>query len=62
MQISDNGLDNELKGFESKRILTHIEQRRCKNGLGKDGDGVPQAFLLVFGEELGAPPDALFTP
>ena len=60
MQILDNGLDNKLNGFDSKRILRHIKQRRCYNGLGKDGDGLPQVFLLAFGEELGAPPGALF--
>ena len=45
VQISDNGLDNELNGFESKHILTHVEQRRCNNSSCKAGVGVPLAFL-----------------
>ena len=45
----DNGLDNELNGFESKRILKLAQNRCYTNGLGRDVKVQPQALLASFG-------------
>ena len=50
MQISDNGLDNELNRFESKRILKLKAKKMVHTDWAKMFKVLPRAFACFLGK------------